>query len=365
MPILNYRCKWLLCFAVLMACAPCAADDQLRLRDICRLKGQETNKLQGLGLVVGLRGTGDDSVKPTTRALAQMMQKMGANIALDGQGIPDLSELDETGNVALVMVTASVPAAGAQQGDELNCEVSAISAKSLEGGRLMLAYLLGPRADVPTVYAIADGPISIPDISIPTTGIVFRGCKMEATIENQFVKNNVLTLVLDKDIASFSAAIDIQDSINGLNQSGLSAGNGASDTLVIAQAIDQLHVQVAVPTAYQAEPVKFVSLVLDIPLPHIKKSRRVVINEREGVIVIGEDILINPVAITHKNLSIEARAGAGGFVGVDTESPGQLRPKLKNLVEALNALNVPTQDVIAIIRTLKRNGDLYGEVVMQ
>jgi flagellar P-ring protein precursor FlgI len=89
----------------------------------------------------------------------------------------------------------------------------------------------------------------------------------------------------------------------------------------------------------------------------------VVINEREGVIVIGEDVLISPVAINHKNLTIDARPGQGAFVAVDTETPQLPRPKLKNLVDALNALNVPTKDVIAIIRTLDRNGDLYGQVV--
>ena len=215
------------------------------------------------------------------------------------------------------------------------------------------------------MYAVADGAISSPDRSMPTSGVIYGGCKMEATINNQFVHENKLTLILDKDIASFSTAIDVQDAINSLNQSGLSGGAGASDTFVIAQAIDQIHIDVAVPKAYQKEQVKFVSLVLDIPLPHIKKPKRVVINEREGVIVIGEDILINPVAINHKNLSIEARPTLGRFVGVDPNEAGQMKPKLKNLVDALNALNVPTQDVIAIIRTLKRNGDLYGEVVMQ
>ena len=230
----------------------------------------------------------------------------------------------------------------------------------------MQSFLLGPRADVPVVYAIADGDVSIPNPGLATSGVVYSGCKMEASINNQFVENDTITLILDRDVASFSTAIDVQDAINSLNQSGLSQGNGGSDTLVIAKAQDQLHVLVEVPSAYRDQAVQFVSLVLDIPLPHIKKNKRVVINEREGVIVIGEDILINPVAINHKNLSIEARtAGAGRFVGVDPESPQQTRPKLKNLVEALNGLNVPTEDVIAIIRTLKRNGDLYGEVILQ
>jgi flagellar P-ring protein precursor FlgI len=79
----------------------------------------------------------------------------------------------------------------------------------------------------------------------------------------------------------------------------------------------------------------------------------------------GEDVLINPVAINHKSLSIQAGGSSGGFVGFDPGSPNQPQPVLKNLVEALKALDVPTEDVIAIIRTLKRNGDLYGELVIQ
>lgn len=339
------------------------ADDQLRLRDICRLKGQEENTLQGVGLVVGLRGTGDDKVDPTTRALANLMLSLGANIQRDAQGLPVLTEMKDMRNIAAVLVTAKVPAAGAQQGDQLNCTVSATSAKSLQGGRLVLAHLYGPRSDDQRVYALAQGKISLPDASQPTEGTIFNGCKMETTITNEFSNDGTITLILDRDIASFSTAVEIQDAINQLNQTGLSAGQGASDTLVIAKAIDQLHIEVGIPPGYQEQDVQFVSLLLDLPLVQIKKPKRVVINEREGVIVIGEDVLISPVAISHKSLTIDARPVAGGFAAIDTDSPKQPRAKLKNLVDALNGLNVPTSDVIAIIRTLDRNGDLYGEVI--
>ncbi|MBX3421108.1 MAG: flagellar basal body P-ring protein FlgI [Pirellulaceae bacterium] len=333
---------------------------RVRLGDICRLKGQEENRLQGLGLIVGLKGTGDAKLQPTTRTLARMLQSMGGNLSANAQGIPDLRELEATGNVALVMVTTTIPPAGAQQGDQLNCTVNALNAKSLEGGRLVLAYMLGPRADVPTIYGIAEGPVSLPNKAIPTSGVVHNGCKMEATITNSFVNGDRISLILDRDLASFSTAADIQDAINSFFQPSMA--DGMYD---IAQAIDQLHVQVTVPPAYTDKPVMFVKLILDIELPNIKKQKRVVINEREGVIVMGEDVLINPVAINHKSLSIQAGAGSGGFVGFDPASPRNPQPVLKNLVDALNALDVPTEDVIAIIRTLKRNGDLYGEVVIQ
>lgn len=353
----------LLVFAILLCIAwPCAAQERKRIRlgDVCRLRGQEENRLQGLGLVVGLKGTGDGKLQPTTRALARIVQNMGGSIAVDGQGLPNLKELEEVGNVALVMVTATIPSAGAQQGDQLNCSVNALSAKSLEGGRLVLAYLLGPRADVPTIYAVAEGPISLPDRSIPTSGVVHNGCKMETTISNNFVQGEKIILILDRDIASFSTAADVQDAINSFFQPSMT-----DSVYGLAYAKDPLHIEVTIPPAYRDKPVMFVKLILDIELTNLKKNKRVVINEREGVIVMGEDILINPVAINHKNLSIQAGGNANSFVGVDTNSPGNPQPGLKNLVEALNALEVPTEDVIAIIRTLKRNGDLYGEVIIQ
>lgn len=339
------------------------ADDQLHLRDICRLKGQEQNTLQGVGLVVGLRGTGDNGVDPTTRALASLMLNLGANVKVDGFGLPLTDELKDMKNVAAAIITATVPAAGAQQGDQLNCSVSATGAKSLEGGRLVLAHLYGPRSDDKRVYALAEGLIALPDPAHPTEGVIYNGCKMEATITNGFTADNKITLVLDRDIASFSTAVEIQDTINQYNHSGLSGGSGDSDSLIIARAIDQLHIEVNIPKVYSEQAVQFVSLLMDLPIAQIKKPKRVVINEREGVIVIGEDVLISPVAINHKNLTVDARAGQGGFVAVDTDDPKQPRPKLKNLVDALNGLNVPTEDVIAIIRTLDRNGDLYGEVI--
>jgi flagellar P-ring protein FlgI len=349
------------------------ADDQLRLRDICRLKGQEENTLQGLGLVVGLKGTGDDKLKPTARALARMMQLMGSNITTDSQGFPKLDEIEKAGNVALVFVTAVIPPAGAQQGDTMNCTISALSAKSLDGGILMLTPLLGPRADRPTVYALAQGPITIANPATPTNGTIHRGCKMEATIRNEFIENDKVTLILDSDVSGFSTVQNIEDEINTLNRNGLSgfSGNKAdpsakdSDQLMIAQAIDPLHIEVTIPRFYRDTPVKFVSLLMDLPLPYVQSKKRVVINEREGVVVIGEDVLLSPVAITHKNLAIEARPGKGGFVAFDTDNGNQPRAKLKNLTDALNALEVPTNDVIAIIKALKRQGVLYGELVVQ
>ena len=357
---------------VLPASVP-AAENQLLLRDVCRLKGQEENTLQGLGLVVGLKGTGDDSSKPTARALARMMQLMGSQLSSDPKGGPSLAEIEKAGNVALVFVTVNVPPQGVQQGDQIDCTISALSAKSLEGGTLTLTPLLGPRVDRPTVYALAQGKITVPDPRLPTSASIYRGCKMEATIENQFVKDDKITLVLDKDISSFNTAQYIEDIINQLNNSGL---NGAanipadqalanSNFQLLARALDPVHIEVTLPKYYRDRPVAFVALLMETPLPNIQNKKRVVINEREGgLVVLGDDVLIAPVVIAHKNLTIEARNGQRSFVGMDPANP-QLRPKLKNLTDALNSLQVPSEDVIAIIKALKQNGSLYGEVIVQ
>ena len=118
----------LLTLAVFAAQAPAA---RLTLKSICRIKGQEENTIQGLGVIVGLKGTGDSSsYLPTIRSVAKIMSIMGSSPAANA-----MVELKDTKNVALVLVTATIPAAGARQGDKIDCLVSSIgSAKSLAGG---------------------------------------------------------------------------------------------------------------------------------------------------------------------------------------------------------------------------------------
>ncbi len=190
----------------------------LKLVDMCRLKGQEINTLQGLGLVVGLRGTGDPDSAPTARALAQMMKNMGAPMALDSTGALNLKDVDDARNVAMVFVTARVPAVGAQPGDLLDVTINAIGAKSLEGGTLMLTPLLGPRADNPTVYAMAQGQLNVSLDGPATTATIQGGAKMEATVRASFSLNGKITLVIDRDFASFETALRIEDEINSFSE---------------------------------------------------------------------------------------------------------------------------------------------------
>ena len=355
---------------------------EFTLRDVCRLKGQEENTLQGLGLVVGLKGSGDGSLKPMTRALAQTMQLMGGQIGRDIQGKLLEKDIDQAKNVAMVFVTATVPAAGAQPGDRLPCTISAINAKSLDGGNLMVTPLLGPRADRPIVYALAQGPITIENPRFPTTGYITAGCKMESPVKTEFIHDEKITLILEHSQSSFGMAQQIEDLINDFTTSGFngnksngarSSENNSSSTTSsdkAALAIDQMHIEVRIPSDYRERPVSFISELLNLRLVVGKNNKRVVIREREGVIVIGDDVTIAPVAISHKNLTISTNSSAGlskNFVGVgyDKASNSAERTTLNQLVDALNKLAVPTEDMIAIVKAIERQGNLYGELLIE
>lgn len=353
--------------ALIVLAAPATAlGEGMKLGDICRLKGQEVNTLHGLGLVVGLKGTGDGDVAPTSRALARFMQLLGGPMAIDAAGQLNLDEVADAKNVAMVFVTAKIPAVGAQQGDPLDVTVSAINAKSLEGGFLMLTPLVGPRNDNPTVYAMAQGALRLYPDATPTTAKIQGGAKMEATLRAGYQQDGKITLVLDRDFATFDLANRIETGIN--NHPGFvneASTIRQSRRPMMARAIDQLHVEVTLPASYRDAPVDFIHVLQSIPIVMPNFSHRVVINEKEGIVVIGKDVELAPVLITHRNLRIEAGAEGGGVIPVNDRGDEAENAKLKSLADALNALNVPTEDLIAIIKTLKAKGDLYGEVVFQ
>ena len=347
----RFRITAALLIATLLAAT---ANAELRVGNICRIKGQESNTLQGLGLVVGLQGTGDTDAPPTTRALARMMQLMGTPLAGNSTTGFDLAELKKSKNVALVFVTATIPASGAQQGDQLQCTVSAINAKSLSGGYLMPTPLLGPRPGDDRVYAMAQGQVDLEDQTKATVGKVHNGCRLEETFMNQFAKSGKVMLVIDHNHASFQTAQDISELIN--NQPDFRSYES------IATPLNAGAIEVKIPEKYADYPVLFVSQIMLLRIFNPQGESRVVINERAGTVIIDADVTIGAVAVTHKNITIEA--GPPPFVPLDPGANPQA-PKLKSLVDALNALRVPTEDVIEIIKGLDRNGVLYGKLIVE
>lgn len=341
---------------------PATAQAELRIRDLVRVKGQEENTLHGIGLVVGLKGTGDAGGFATMRSLARMMDLMGTRLPPGKDGQYMLSELKDSKNVAMVFVSATVPAAGARQGDTLNVTVAnANNAKSLAGGFLLMTPLLGPRPGTDRIYAFASGPIDIPDPTQPVSGNVYNGCRLEEDFFNVYTQDGKITLVLNKNHASFQTAQDIADVIK--NQPDFRDGSSANE---VAVAKDQVNIEVRIPEKYAADPVLFVSLVLNQRLFNTDTQARVVVNERAGAIVIGANVEIGAVAVTHRNLVIEVGEGQtlNEFVPLDPAA-NKKATKLQALVEALNAVKVPTADIIDIIKGLERNGQLYGQLIVE
>lgn len=339
----------------------------VRVADLCRIKGQEENTLHGFGLVVGLKGTGDGD-RPATRALAQTMLLMGNAIPRNSKGDFDLSELKNAKNVALVFVTAEVPPTGARQGGRIPCTVSAVSAKSLEGGTLLLTPLLGPLPTDRTTYALAYGPITLPDRSVPTVGVVHQGCQLQRDFVYQFEQEGYVTLVLKDNHADFRMAHVVEGAINRAHHPEHSQGDlYRRNDGDIAMAVDARNILVRIPDEERHRLVGFIADVLNVPvLTREVPGSRVVINERAKVVVVGEDVGIRPVAITHKNMTIEA----GGqrtptFTTLERLPAPDPAVTLRSLVSALNGLKVDTADIIDIIKALDRQGALWGELIIE
>ena len=210
----------------------------------------------------------------------------------------------------------------------------------------------------PRVFAFAQGPIQLDDPQLSRSGRIHQGCRLEEDFFNPFVKDDKVTLVLDKSHADFQVAQDVAELIN----SQLRIQNGYE---VLARAINQVNIEVAIPSQYRDDPVLFLSQVLSLPILEPQTEATVTINERTGSVVISGEVEIGAVVITHKNLVIEAGGNppADKFVGRETGAARST--SLKSLVEALNAVKLPTEDVIDIIKGLEKNGKLHGKLVIQ
>jgi flagellar P-ring protein precursor FlgI len=210
----------------------------------------------------------------------------------------------------------------------------------------------------PRVYGFAEGAIALDDPTIVTTGRIHGGCRLEDDFYNVFTLDGKITLVLDANHADFEVAQDVTELIN--SQLGFQ-GTGTP----LAKAINQVNIEVTIPEQYRQDPVLFVSQVLALPMMEPQTGARVVINERSGSIVISGDVEIGAVVVTHKNIVVETGPSVSTqrFKGIETaETPS---PKLKALIEALNSIHVPTDDIVDIIKGLERNGKLHAQLIIE
>jgi len=333
-----------------------------QIQDLVRVKGNERNTLVGMGLVVGLNGTGDGGdFLPAMRPLAKMIRRY-----IDDN--TTAIELDDAENVALVTVTATLSGAGAREGDVVDVKVSAIgAAESLAGGTLLVTPLTGPLPNSP-VYAFARGPISVEDESSPTAGVIRDGAQLAADIMTTAVEDGQLTLVLNNEVATWLVAHNLATLINDVM---------TPDGPKIARAIDPKNVVIDVPVYERGNLSGFISGILRSPVPpeHIGVGAKVVINERTGTIVFGAEVEISPVLISHKGLTIttvtpepepdpnQPRAEQSRFVPIDPQ--GREPARLADLMNALKQLDVDAEDRIAIVKEIHRSGKLHAKLIFE
>lgn len=348
-----------------------AALAQARIKDISSFEGVRDNLLIGYGLVVGLDGTGDDldSAVFTRESLIGMLQRLGVNARNE--------DLD-TDNVAAVMVTANLPAFS-RQGSRIDIDVSALGdAESLLGGTLLVTPLLGADGEV---FAVGQGPVQIGGFSaqgngqsitkgVPTAGRIPNGAIIEREIG--FELRQLETVKLSLRNPDFTTAQRIADAIN------THAGTAA------AASLDSGTVQLHVPERYRGNMVAFLTDIEQLPI-RTDQPAKVVIDERSGVIVMGEKVRISTVAIAQGNLTIRvtetpqvsqpnAFSETGDTVVVDrtdieVDEQGDRRlgivgsgVSLQDLVNGLNALGVGPRDMITILQAVKAAGALQAEI---
>lgn len=337
------------------------------LANICRLKGQEENVLRGIGLVVGLNGTGESDDVATMRALSRALELMGNPVSTTGRFDEQARQaLRKAKNAALVMVTATVPATGARSGDKLDCSVSALNGKSLVGGRLLMAALQGPNTQDGAVYGLCEGALQVPDETQPMTGYVHGGCQMSRDIYTPYVSDDGwVTIVLDPHHADFKVAEIIADQIGNFYSETFSPGGERLEYEQVREhhvrPVDAQNIRVRVPEQYTQDPVAFVAQLLEKEVYAVEPEARVVCNTRTGSVVISGDVKIGDVIFNHRNLVIET-GNVAGFQPISASE--SVRPKLDRLIEALATLRVPPKDVIEIIRGIDRLGKLHAKLIV-
>jgi flagellar P-ring protein FlgI len=334
----------------------------VKIADITRIGGQRTNILTGLGLVYGLKGSGDGgSFSAAINPLREMLAKFADPV--------QTQELSSAANVALVALTATVPAVGVRDGDHLDVHVTSLgAATSLKGGRLFVTPMQGPMADG-KVLALAEGSVDLDDPAIPTVGVV-RAAAGGAVMEESLPARSIddagrFTLIIDDPSASWTMASTIAEVINDSE-----SVNGE----LIAEVYDQKNVVVTIPVNEREHPDAFISRVERLPVRLVPTEARVQINTKTGTIIITGDVEISPVVISHKGLSISTVnpppipsqrnpvISTKDVVAIGNEE--STSGNLQDLIAALQQLNVPTQDRIDILKELYETGKLHAKLII-
>ncbi len=345
----------------------------VRMKDIGRFRGVRTNQLQGLGVVVGLEGTGDSQQTPMAATLIEnAMKRWGTSV--------DATKFKPK-NVAVVMVTAELPPFAAP-GNTIDVTVSSFGdAKSLQGGTLLMTPLYGP-SDFQNVVAVSQGALSIGGYNASAGGASARknhanvgrvpgGAIVERGVDTQvlFEGNKLFFELYVPDLTtSQRVATAIKDDLPGY----------------IVKPIDGGTIEITIPDKdeHMLSMMKIEQTFVKADVPAV-----VVVNERTGTVVIGGNVRLGPAVIAHGALQVRVEAypffsqpnplstGGSTQAGVQTdvtagEDPvqiGILAPNttINDLAKILQTLQVSARDIVAILQSLSQAGALKAKIVSQ
>lgn len=341
-----------------------------RLKDMVSISGVRSNQLVGYGLVVGLDGTGDKT-SFTSQTFRNMLNNFGV-------AIPP-STNPSSKNIAAVAIHADLPAFS-KPGQKIDITVSALGdAKSLRGGSLLMSPLKGADGQV---YAVAQGNLVVSgfgvqgadgsklSLNVPSVGRIPNGATVERSVPTAFAQGDSLVLNLNRP--DFTTSRRVAEQINHLLGPQMAAS------------MDATSIRVRAPRD-PSQRVSFLSVLENLNVEPAKDAAKVVINSRTGTIIIGQDVRVSPVAITHGGLTVAIAEefdvdqpnplGQGQTVvtprtGIEVDegsghmfefSPGA---NLQDIVEAVNRVGAAPGDLMAILEALKQAGALKAELVV-
>lgn len=340
-----------------------------KIKELANVIGVRDNQLIGYGIVVGLRGTGDgSSSKFTLQSLSNLLQTV--NVKINPNDI-------KSKNIAAVFVTAKLPPFS-RQGDKLDVVISSIGdAKSLEGGTLLMTPLKGVDGDI---YALAQGSVTIGGMNAgkgqlnhATAGSVASGALVEREVAYDIYTKQGATLSLNE--SDFQTALSIQNRIN----------KAFDDEVAIA--VDPRTVRMKRPA--DISMVEFIARTLDLEVMY-EREEKIVIDERTGTVVAGINIKVDPIVITHGEITLKVEPqpiSEEAEVKDDKEKEKVAEPKgmrlddnifinstantvdikdgeitVANVTRALNKLGASPKDIISILENIKRAGAIRAKL---
>lgn len=361
-----------LCVAFALMLSATAAQAE-RLKDIASIQGVRSNQLIGYGLVVGLNGSGDQTTQTpfTVQTFNNMMAQFGIKVPSGGNV--------QLKNVAAVSIHADLPAF-AKPGQTIDVTISSIgNAKSLRGGSLLMAPLKGIDGNV---YAVAQGNLVVGGfdaegkdgsritVNVPSAGRIPGGATVERPVPSGFDQGNSLTLNLNR--SDFTTAKHIVDKINELLGPG------------VATALDGGSVRVTAPLD-PGQRVDYISVLENLEVNPGEAVAKVIINSRTGTIVVGQNVKVSPVAVTHGSLTVtisedpivsQPNPLSDGQTAVVPNSTVKAKQEAKpmfkfgpgttldQIVRAVNQVGAAPSDLMAILEALKQAGALQADLIV-